>query len=132
MEHAIRKHCKIHFNEDPALYTKLSDRLEAVIRRHKDDWDRLVTDLEALRNEIKQGRPKDDGGVSRQESPFFDRVCQIAYGELDAESPLRNEIKKFIKNVVDELQQTIGIVNFWSNSFGNHATEGTAGGLNTI
>ena len=28
MEHAIRKHCTVHFDEDPAFYKRLSEKLE--------------------------------------------------------------------------------------------------------
>ncbi|KPA18571.1 restriction endonuclease subunit R [Candidatus Magnetomorum sp. HK-1] len=36
MEHAIRKHCKIHLNKDPAFYSKLSEKLERLIQQYKD------------------------------------------------------------------------------------------------
>ena len=41
MEHAIRKHCKVHFDEDPVLYESLSEKLEALIQKYKDNWDLL-------------------------------------------------------------------------------------------
>ena len=41
MEHAIRKHCKVHFDEDPVLYESLSEKLEALIQQYKDNWDVL-------------------------------------------------------------------------------------------
>jgi type I restriction enzyme R subunit len=41
MEHAIRKHCKVKFDEDPAFYAKLSEKLEALIQQYKDNWDQL-------------------------------------------------------------------------------------------
>ena len=33
MEHAIRKHCTVHFDEDPAFYKRLSEKLEKLIQR---------------------------------------------------------------------------------------------------
>ena len=39
MEHAIRKHCTVHFDEDPAFYQRLSEKLERLIQEHKDNWD---------------------------------------------------------------------------------------------
>ncbi len=35
MEHAIRKHCKVHFDEAPALCQKLSEKLESLIQQYK-------------------------------------------------------------------------------------------------
>lgn len=37
MEHAIRKHCKVHFDEDPLLYESLSEKLEALIQRYREN-----------------------------------------------------------------------------------------------
>jgi type I site-specific restriction-modification system R (restriction) subunit len=45
MEHAIRKHCKIHFDEDPALYAKMSEKLEALLQKHKENWEQLCHSL---------------------------------------------------------------------------------------
>ena len=33
MEHAQRKHCTIHFDEDPAFYQRLSEKLEKLTAR---------------------------------------------------------------------------------------------------
>ena len=36
MEHAIRKHCTVHFDEDPAFYKRLSEKLEKLIEQHHE------------------------------------------------------------------------------------------------
>ena len=41
MEHAIRKHCTIHFDEDPAFYKRMSEKLDTLIAKHGDDWKSL-------------------------------------------------------------------------------------------
>ena len=56
MEHAIRKHCTVHFDEDPAFYTRLSDKLEKLIQEHKENWEVLAREYEALRKEAEAGR----------------------------------------------------------------------------
>jgi type I restriction enzyme R subunit len=53
MEHAIRKHCKVHFEQDPALYTKLSEKLEALIQKYRDDWNELYTHVPHLRLKVR-------------------------------------------------------------------------------
>ena len=45
MEHAARYHLTVHFNEDPAYYKKLSERLEEILSRFKDNWDELIAAL---------------------------------------------------------------------------------------
>ena len=56
MEHAIRKHCKVHFDEDPAFYKRLSEKLETLIAKHREDWKMLAETYEELRAEIRSGR----------------------------------------------------------------------------
>ena len=50
MEHAIRKHCTVHFDEDPAFYKRLSEKLEKLIQEHKNNWEALAEGYEQLRN----------------------------------------------------------------------------------
>ena len=78
MEHAIRKHCKVHFDEDPVLYQRLSEKLEALIQQYKDNWDELYRHLFDLRSEAEAGR-KDE--QDQRSGPFFDLIGQIAFGK---------------------------------------------------
>ena len=41
MEHAIRKHCTVHHDEDPAFYKSLSEKVENLIEQYQDQWDKL-------------------------------------------------------------------------------------------
>ena len=79
MEHAIRKHCKVHFDEDPVLYQKLSEKLEALIQQYKDNWDQLYQELFDLRTEAEAGR-KDETRLTKS-APFYDLIGQIAFGK---------------------------------------------------
>ena len=38
MENALRHHISISFDRDPAKYKSLSDRLEAILASHREDW----------------------------------------------------------------------------------------------
>lgn len=116
MEHAIRKHLKVHFEEDPALYQRLSEKLEALIQKHKDDWNNLFADLAGLRKEVEAGRNDGVEGLSAQESPFYDRIGQIAYGGgIPAEHVGR--IKQLVRDTIALLRSTIGIIDFWTNGY---------------
>jgi len=72
MEHAIRKHCKINFEEDPAFYKTLSERLDAAISQHQHNWAKLLEELHGIRQEIKQGRSAITSGLEKEQAPFFD------------------------------------------------------------
>ena len=116
MEHAIRKHCKVHFDKDPALYTKLSDKLESLIRQYLDNWDRLYDALFNLRSEAEEGRKDEIEGVSKTAAPFYDLIGQIAFGKEGIPETHEDQVKNLVNSILDYLQETIDIINFWNNA----------------
>ena len=81
MEHAIRKHCTVHFDEDPAFYKRLSEKLEKLIQEHKDNWEVLAEGYEQLRSEAMAGRTEAVEGLTREATTFYDYVVQLAFDE---------------------------------------------------
>ena len=75
MEHAIRKHCTVHFDQDPALYKRLSEKLESVLQRYKDDWEQLCLHLLPFHTDVQGSRQRDIADI------FFDHICEIAFGD---------------------------------------------------
>jgi type I restriction enzyme R subunit len=115
MEHGIRKHCTIHFNEDPAFYQSLSQKLEHLIQQHREDWDTLTRELTHLRNDAVAGRKSAAEGLTREETTFLDHLVQLTFG-TDSAPPERVEAMKNLgAEMVEILQGSIGIVDFWSN-----------------
>ena len=113
MEHAIRKHCTVHFDEDPAFYTKLSEKLEKLIEQHKNNWNALADDLEELRREAVAGRTEPVDGLSREATTFYEYVLQIAYDGGEEPAVDRSALKKLMLAIVELLQDTIGVLDFW-------------------
>lgn len=116
MEHAIRKHCKVHFDEDPVLYESLSEKLEALIQKYKDNWDLLSQSLFDLRNEAEAGRQDEPEGVSKKAAPFYDLIGKLAFGKEGIPQEHGERAKQLVNDLLDKLHRTIGIVNFWGNS----------------
>ena len=112
MEHAIRKHCTVHLDEDPAFYSRLSEKLEKLIREHHDNWEALAEGYEQLRLEAIAGRTDTVPGLGMEASTFYDHIAQLAFGGV---VPAVNEqaVKDLMLQVVGILQSTIGIIDFW-------------------
>lgn len=113
MEHAIRKHCTVHFDEDPAFYQRLSEKLERLIQEHKDNWDTLAQDYEALRREAEAGRKDTVEGLTREASTFYDYIVQLAFDGCEVPAEHRQRVKQLMSRIVEVLQETIGIIDFW-------------------
>lgn len=115
MEHAIRKHCKVHFDEDPVLYESLSEKLEALIQQYKDNWDLLSQHLVVLRKDAEAGRKDDPHGVSKKAAPFYDLIGKIAFGKGGIPQEHSEQAKQLVIDLLRKCRSAIGIVNFWDN-----------------
>jgi type I restriction enzyme R subunit len=113
MEHAIRKHCTIHFDEDPAFYKRMSEKLEKLIQEHKDNWEVLVREYEHLRGEALAGRSDTVEGLTREATTFYDHVTQLAFDGGEVPDCHRQRLKTLMSDIVEMLQETIGIIDFW-------------------
>lgn len=56
MEHAIRSHIRKHVDEDPVLYRKLSERLNEILQALGDQWNEVVSQLQAIVDELRSGK----------------------------------------------------------------------------
>lgn len=115
MEHAIRKHCKVHFDEDPVLYDSLSEKLEALIQQYKDNWDLLCQHLFDLRKDAETGRQDDPQGVSKKAAPYYDLIGQIAFGKGGIPPEHTEQAKQLVNDLLAKLRRKIGIIKFWEN-----------------
>ena len=113
MEHAIRKHCTVHFDEDPAFYKRLSEKMEQLIRKYHDNWEELAEEYEELRNQAMEGRTETVEGLDREATVLHDYLLQLAYdgGDVPAEHGAR--IKQLESDIVELIRGTIGVLDFW-------------------
>ena len=113
MEHAIRKHCTIHFDEDPAFYKRMSEKLEKLIQAHHENWDLLADGYETLRTEAKRGRTKAEDGLTKEATTFYDYVIDLAYGAREIPATDKTSLKHLMARIVELLQDTIDVLDFW-------------------
>ncbi len=113
MEHAIRKHCTIHFDEDPAFYKRLSDKLEKLIQEHKNNWKALADGYEEMRAEALAGRTDTVEGLTKEATTFYEYVVQLAFDGDGVPLEHQQRLKYLLIRIVEILQETIGIIDFW-------------------
>ena len=116
MEHAIRKHCTVHHDEDPAFYKKLSEKVENLITQHRDDWSRLASELEKLRAVAIEGRVKGEDGMSREATTFFEHIAFEVFPGGEVPQADRENMKVLTEALVEIMQETIGSIDFWNNA----------------
>lgn len=115
MEHAIRKHCTVHHDEDPAFFKSLSAKVDALIEKHHDDWEVLAEKLSELRTQAAAGRQRGEGGMSREATTFYAHVVQVGFAGGVLDEALKPRFKSLMEAVVETLQESIGSIDFWQN-----------------
>jgi len=113
MEHAIRKHCTVHFDEDPAFYKRLSEKLEQLIRQYHDNWEALAEGYEQLRREALEGRTETITGLGREATIFHDFVVELAFEEGEVPEEHQDTLRQLISGIVELLRETIAVLDFW-------------------
>ncbi|MGB3473677.1 MAG: HsdR family type I site-specific deoxyribonuclease [Mycobacterium sp.] len=120
MEHALRYHIRKNFDEDPARYTKLSERLDDILKNLTGQWDQLALALTELLNEAQS----DDGDSVIHDDPLVARFYGLLESEFatDASPPneVRIDIVHLAQDIVVAVEANASIVRFWHNP---HAQE---------
>ncbi len=112
MEHAIRKHCKVNFDNDPALYRYFSEKLQAIIEAYELEVEEKYRQLSLLTEEITDGRQN-----KSQDSPFLGLLLiklQDAGKNYDFPEETLKNINEIMHKIIEKLRKTIGIVDFWT------------------
>lgn len=115
MEHAIRKHCTVHHDEDPAFFKSLSQKVDALIEKHHEEWELLVEKLAELRTEAVAGRQQGQEGMSKEATTFYEHIVQVGFNNGSVAESDKPKFRALMESVVDILQETIASIDFWHN-----------------
>jgi type I restriction enzyme R subunit len=116
MEHAIRKHCTVHHDEDPAFYKSLAEKVEKLIDEYQGQWDKLAEELEKLRTVAIEGRRQGDEGMSKEATTFYEHIANEAFANGEVPANAKPKMKALMEAIVETLQHSIGSIDFWHNS----------------
>jgi len=116
MEHALRFHIRKNFDEDPARYTKLSERLDEILKTLTGKWDQLSLALQVLLGDAADA----SGGADRaHEDPLVARFYGLLESEFATNANLpdkvRADIAHMAEEIVVEIDHHAGLVRFWHN-----------------
>jgi len=84
MQHAARYHITTFTNHNPAFARRMSEKLEEILQRFKDDWDALERELRRFIDELRRGDTLDFPGLDPKiQVPFVRLVLETCLGESD-------------------------------------------------
>lgn len=130
MEHLARYYIKEHYDEDPEYYARLSQHLEEILQRFKEQWSQLVAALLPYIHTLREGRQADTTGLDpHTQLPFMDilEVEASRGSDLFGIEPSENterksrltpaqrqELATLTKELVEMIRSQIRRVDFWS------------------
>ncbi|WP_028844903.1 type I restriction endonuclease subunit R [Thermodesulfovibrio thiophilus] len=120
LKNAIIEHIEKHFEEDPELYERFSDRLKKMLEEYKEKWDILAAELENLREEIRKGREseKNFGFEPKKEMPFLGLLKRELFGKEPIEKLNESQIEfltGLTQDVLSIIREEIKQVDFWES-----------------
>lgn len=119
MENAIRHRISIAFDQDPAKYEALSQRLDAILANHRKDWGELARQLERLVHDIVDDAqdPRLYSGLApRTEAPIFALMRTRSRTE-DRDV----DLAELATDIVERLRNEAAVQGFWDNPVSQEA-----------
>jgi len=119
--HAIRQHIIESYETDPEFFDRLGEKLERVLAEYRDNWERLLKELEDVLDALKKGRENENSyGFNRKtELPFLALLKRELYGKTDLSEITENERETLISTTGDIIEmlrrETQQQVDFWEN-----------------
>ncbi len=116
MQHAARHYITGFTNYNPAFARKMSEKLEEILQRFKDDWDALERELRKFIDELRRGDTDDFPGLDPQtQVPFVRLVLDACLANGDTDDARRKAIIGTALDMVERIRQEIRKVGFWKN-----------------
>ena len=116
MQHAARYHIIGFSNQNPAYARKMSQRLEEILRRFKDDWDALERELRKFIDELRQGDRNDFPDLDAKVQVPFVRMVLEEYGkDRELSETQRSTAITATLEIVERIRQEVRKVGFWKN-----------------
>lgn len=116
MQHAARYHIIGFSNQNPAYARKMSERLEEILQRFKDDWNALERELRKYIDELKQGDRNDFPDLdAKVQVPFVRLVLEECGKGRNLSDVQRKTAITATLDMIERIRQEIRKVGFWKN-----------------
>jgi type I restriction enzyme R subunit len=117
MQHAARYHIIGFSHQNPAYAQKMSDKLEEILRRFKDDWEALERELRQFIEELRQGDRNEFPDLDpKVQVPFVRLVLEACSEERELTEAQRTAALSATLDMVERIRQEVRKVGFWKNN----------------
>jgi type I restriction enzyme R subunit len=116
MQHAARYHIIGFSNQNPVYARKMSEKLEDILQRFKDDWAALERELRRFIEELKRGDRNDFPDLDPNvQVPFVRLVLEECSKGRELNETQRSALLSATLEMVERIRQEVRKVGFWRN-----------------
>jgi type I restriction enzyme R subunit len=116
VEHAIRHFVDINIDEDPELFASFSKALELILQEFKGNWEKILQELEKLREKVKKREQEETYGLHRKtQMPIFRIFKTEIFGDAKLSEDDISKNVSLTQNVYNLLELEISKVGFWDS-----------------
>ncbi|WP_295435527.1 hypothetical protein [uncultured Thiodictyon sp.] len=117
MQHAARFHITGFTNQNPVYARQMSEKLEEILQRLKDDWDALERELRRFVDELKRGDGADFPDLDpRVQVPFVRLVLDFCGARMELTDDERKRAMLATLEMVERITQEVRSVGFWKKA----------------
>jgi type I restriction enzyme R subunit len=115
VEHAVRHHITVNYDEDPELFASLSKELERILQEYAGNWELIAQEMEKLRERLIALERQETHGLDRKrQMPIFRVLHAELFGESDLTEFQIAELVNLTQLLFLTIQREVRQAGFWS------------------
>lgn len=117
IEHAIRHHITVNYDEDPELFASLASELERILQGFAGNWELIAREMEKLRQKLVAIEQQETHGLDRKrQMPIFRTLSAELFGDTKPDEDQTGQLVNLTQLLFLAIQTEIRQAGFWSAS----------------
>jgi type I restriction enzyme R subunit len=115
LEHAIRHHIAVNYDEDPELFASMAKELERILQEYAGNWDLIAQEMENLRRKLMTLEQQETHGLDRKrQMPIFRALRAELFGDVALSDEQTAQLVNLTQLLLLGIQTEIRQAGFWS------------------
>lgn len=117
IEHAIRHHIEVNFDDDPELFASFAQEIERILQEFAGNWDLISREMEKLRQRLIAKEKEETHGLDRKrQMPIFRAIRAELFGELPLTEEQTGKLVNLTQLIFSEVQVEVRQAGFWDST----------------
>jgi type I restriction enzyme, R subunit len=114
VEHAIRHHIAVNYDEDPELFASFAKELERILQEFAGNWEAIWQEMEKLRKKLMAKEQEETHGLDRKrQMPIFRAIKAELFGDDGVSEAQIASLVNLTQLVFEKVQTESRQAGFW-------------------